>query len=152
MEPTTQTTGAPTNPFDKQSRVTMPSRPVANLTESVRRLLGTLVSIVETRVSVLATDIQEARAHFVAIVVVAALAVVSFAMAALLAVLFVVAMFWDSHRLVSIGGLIGIFTLAGTMLWLGMTRRVKATHDLFSGTRTELRRDGEQLGMRGPRG
>lgn len=130
----------------------MSSPPVAHLMQSVHRLLGTLVSIVETRLSVLATDLQEARAHFIALVVVAACAVLSFAMAGILAVLFVLAMFWDSHRLISIAGLIALFVFTGTLLSLGMRRRVRAAHDLFSGTRTELRRDGEQLGVRGPRG
>lgn len=122
------------------------SRP--RLLDSLRQLLATLVSIVETRIGVLATDLQEARGHFAVLVLVAAFSALSFAMALVLGVLFVVALFWDSYRLMSIGGLIVLFIVIGTALWLAVSRRAKAARELFAQTRAEFRLDGERLRRR----
>lgn len=123
----------------------MPSPAITHLKHSLRQLLGTLASIAETRLNVLATDLQEVHARLVVLVLVTAFAVLSFAMAAGLAVLLVVAMFWDTHRLISIAGLMGVFAVAGALLWRATKQRTRETRELFAGTRTELRRDGEQL-------
>lgn len=114
--------------------------------DSVRRLGRTLAAIVETRLELLATDFQQARSQMLSLLITALVAALCFGVALLLAVLFVVAAFWDSYRLTSIAVLCVLLALAGFVLWRAAVRRAGDAGELFAATRAELARDREQPG------
>ncbi len=115
------------------------------LIDSVSHLVHTLVTIIETRLELLATDFEEARARAVTVLLFVGLAVICFGLAIGLGTLFVVMLFWDTYRLAAIGGAALFFSLAGFLLWWGMLRTVRGTPRLFVATRTELSKDRERL-------
>jgi uncharacterized membrane protein YqjE len=116
-----------------------------SLFDSLSHLLHTLVSIIETRLELLATDFEEARARVMTLLLMVGLAIISFGLAIGLTALFVVVLFWDSYRLAAVGGAAGFFLLLGLLLWLGMLRKARGTPRMFVATRTELSKDRERL-------
>jgi uncharacterized membrane protein YqjE len=116
--------------------------------DSLRRLAGTLIGAVQTRLELVATDIEEERAWIARMAILAALAGFCLALAINLAVLFLVVLFWDANRLLAIGVLAGVF--AAFAVGLGIATRTAATRRprLFSATLAELRKDRDDA--RGP--
>ncbi len=113
--------------------------------DSLRRLAGTLLAAVQTRLELVATDIEEERAWIARMAILAALAGFCLALAVNLAVLFLVVLFWDSNRLLAIGALAGVF--AALALALGLAARSTAARRprLFSATLAELRKDRDNV-------
>lgn len=115
------------------------------LLASIRALARTALALLQTRLELLATEFEEERARIAEALVLAVCVVVCFSFAAFLAVLFVVVLFWDTHRLLVIGLLAAGFAVAGTML-LALIRRRAAEHPpLFSASIDELRKDRDTL-------
>ena len=117
------------------------------LVDASKRLGRTLVSILETRLALLATDFADAWTRLLSLLVTAALALLCFGLAIILAAFFVVAIFWESHRLLALGGLSVVFTLAGGLLWMSVARAARTAPQLFSATREELLKDRAHLSM-----
>jgi uncharacterized membrane protein YqjE len=113
--------------------------------DSLRKLAGTLLTAVQTRLELVATDIEEERAWIARLAVLAALAAFCAALAVNLVVLFLVVMFWDTNRLLAIGVLAAVF--AAIALALGIAARSAAARRprLFSATLAELRKDRDQV-------
>jgi uncharacterized membrane protein YqjE len=116
--------------------------------DSLRKLGSNVLAAVQTRLELVATDIEEERAWIGRITALVALAAFCVALAVNLAVLFLVVLFWDSNRLLAIGVLAGLF--GGLALALALAARSAAGRRprLFSATLAELRKDREDL--RGP--
>ncbi|ANF58619.1 phage holin family protein [Halotalea alkalilenta] len=98
------------------------SGPAAGLFNAGRRLLGTLLSAGETRLRLVIVELQEERDRFFSLLLMAftALLLATFGIGMLM--LWVVVYFWDTHRLLAIGGAAGILLLLALLLAL----RVKA--------------------------
>lgn len=118
----------------------------SGLFESLKRLTGTLVAIAHTRLELLSNDIEEARARVSRMLVYGCLALFCFGMAAVLLTAFIVACFWDTHRLLAAGGMFAFYILAG-LLALNALRRL-AKPRIFSGSLAELAKDRDGLASR----
>src|SRR5256885_15319329 len=90
------------------------------LLDSLRNLARTFLAIVQTRIEIFASEIDEERARLARIVVLAAFAALCIALAVILLVFFLVVLFWDTNRLLAIGALTGAFAVCviGTSLGL----------------------------------
>lgn len=115
------------------------------LMEPFRRLVATLLAVLETRLGVLSLDVREAVATILVALLLTGLACLCFTLAIVLLAFFVVAVFWDSYRLLSLTVLIVVLLLGGAGFWLAVRRQVEAMADLFMGTRAELAKDFEML-------
>lgn len=120
------------------------------LLDSLRSLASTLLAAIETRIELLSVEVEEERARLAVLVVLAAITAVCFAFAALLAVLFIVVVFWDTHRLAALGGMAVIFALAGAGFLAALRRQVREGTRLFSASVAELRKDRAALDDRHP--
>jgi uncharacterized membrane protein YqjE len=80
----------------------MASEPPLGLVRSIRALTGTLIQIIETRLAILSTDVEETIAYLTRTLFAAALAALFFFLAVLMLALLVVAAFWDTHRLLAL--------------------------------------------------
>jgi uncharacterized membrane protein YqjE len=111
------------------------------LLDSLRKVATTLLAIVQTRLEIVANEIDEARARLARIAVLAVVAGFCAGVAVNLLVLLLVVVFWDTNRLLAIGVLAGVFgaaaIIACLMLWWAMARRPR----LLSATLAELRKD-----------
>lgn len=113
---------------------------------SVKQLLSTLISIVSTRLELLANEVQEDRLRLTQIILFSVLALFCFGLGVLLLTVFVVVMFWDEHRLAVPGMLCIFFFALGTVMALMLRGKVQAKSKLFTASLAELSGDRKQLG------
>ncbi len=117
----------------------------AGLFASAKGLLRTLVGTARTRLALVASDLEEQGARLAQVALLAALAAFCLALAAVLAVFFIIILFWDGHRLLATGVLFAAFA-AGAAVFGLLARSALATRPkLLSGTLDELRKDVEHL-------
>lgn len=113
---------------------------------SIKRLLSTLVSVASTRLQLLANELEEERLHWERMLLYFLLTLFCFGMALMLLTVFVVVLFWDTHRLAVLGGAGGLFLLSGILLAYALLKIKQRKSTLFSVSLAELAKDGAQLG------
>lgn len=115
------------------------------LLASVRRLLATLLEIVQTRIEIVATEFEEERIRLRELVVFGFLALFFISVGLTLATLFVVALYWDSHRLAVLGSVAILYLGLGGLAVMFLRRRLKSRSRLFATTLSELGKDRDQI-------
>jgi uncharacterized membrane protein YqjE len=115
------------------------------LLESLRNLARTFLAIVQTRIEIFASEIDEERTRLARIAVLAALAALCIALAVILLVFFLVVLFWDTNRLLAIGVLAGVFAIGGIAACLGLRAAISQRPKFLSATLAELRKDRTKL-------
>lgn len=120
-------------------------RESTGLAESLQRMASTLIAIFQTRLELLANEIQEERLHVEQMILYGSIALLFFALSIMLLTVFVVVLLWDSHRLLVLGSLAALFLVAGLMLWGALRRMARERHKLFSASLAELTDDRERL-------
>ena len=113
----------------------------SGLLYSIRHLATSLLGAARTRLEILATEIEEERVRLEQMLLFALGAVFCIGMGVVLAVFFVVVLFWDTHRLATVGSLAGGFLAAGAVLGLVLRDKAKSRPKLFAATRGELAKD-----------
>jgi len=115
------------------------------LFESLKTLSVSLVSIVHTRLELLSTDVAEEREHLTSFLVLVLVALGCFGVGVVLLAMLVVVAFWETHRLLALAGMTGLFLAAGVGLgWFAM-HRVRTKPRLFEASLAELSKDRQQL-------
>ena len=115
---------------------------------SVRHLAQTLFGAAQTRLEILATEIEEERVRLEQLLLVALAAAFCLAMGIVLCAALVVVYYWDTHRLAAVGVLAVAFLGAGVALGLILRAKAKKRPKPFAVTRSELAKDRAML--RGP--
>ena len=118
------------------------------LLESLSTLAATLVAIAHTRLDLLSSDWEEEREHLLSLLVLALAALFCLGVGVVLASILIVAAFWDTHRLLALGGLAGFFLAAGMAAWLFAMHKARTKPRLFAASLSELIKDRQQLGSR----
>jgi uncharacterized membrane protein YqjE len=113
---------------------------------SLKRLLGTALGIVSTRLELLANEWEEERMRLMRMLVLALLAVFFVCMAAVLFAIFVVAAFWHDHPLLAISVLSLSFFVMSALCAISLRRLLHQRTVLFSASLAELRTDRHELG------
>ena len=120
------------------------SRRGEGLLASLRSLVRSLIATAQTRLAILASDLEEQGACFARILFFAAIGAVALFFTTALAIVFVIAAFWE-NRLTAIGILFAAF-LALALWALAMLRRHLADRPrLLSATLAELDKDKASL-------
>lgn len=119
--------------------------PVNDAVQHGRRVLAHLVEMVRTRLSLLALDFEEERGRFTMLLVVGGFTLIFAACSLLLIILFVVVAFWETHRYLAIGGLLGVFLLLTIGFAYYLWRSLVTAPPPFAATLQELWRDKESL-------
>ena len=116
------------------------------LFESLKTLSASLIGIVHTRLELLSTDFAEERTHLTTFLVLVLVSLFCLGVGVLLLAILIAVVFWESHRLVALGGLTGFFLAAGAGVgWLAM-HKVRTKPRLFEASLAELSKDRQQLG------
>lgn len=118
------------------------------LLHSIKHLAQTLFGAAQTRLEILATELEEERARLEQMLLYALAAAFCLAMGIVLCVALVMLYFWDTHRLAAAGILAAGFLGAGVVLGLILRDKAKSRPKPFSVTRGELAKDRAML--RGP--
>jgi uncharacterized membrane protein YqjE len=115
------------------------------LLDSLRNLARTFLAIVQTRIEIFASEIDEERTRLARIALLAAAAAFCLGLAVILLVFFLVVLFWDTDRLLAIGVLAGVFAIGGIAACLGLRTAISKRPKFLSATLAELRKDGTRL-------
>jgi uncharacterized membrane protein YqjE len=117
---------------------------------AVSRIGATLVAMVHTRLELAAVEVQEESRRLLGYLAWTLLAVFLAAGAVLLAALFVIILFWDSYRLLAVGGMAVLFALAGFVILMKVRASFAAHGPMFKATLGELRNDMDFILGAGP--
>ncbi len=116
------------------------------LFESLKTLSVSLVGMVHTRLELLSNDVAEEREQLTSFLLLILVALGCMGVGIVLLATLVVVVFWETHRLVALAGLTGLFLMAGVGLgWYAM-HRVRTKPRLFEASLTELSKDRQHLG------
>ena len=115
------------------------------LLDSLRNLASTFLAIVQTRIEIFASEIDEERTRLARIALLAAAAAFCLGLAVILVVFFLVVLFWESDRLLAIGVLAGAFAIGGIAACLGLRAAISKRPKFLSATLAELRKDRTRL-------
>jgi uncharacterized membrane protein YqjE len=118
----------------------------AGLLYSLRALLSNLLATLRTRGELLQLEFEEERLRVAGIVLVAGAAALFLALGVVMLSVFVMLLFWDTHRLQVAGAVTLGYFLIGVICALIARRRLRGKSRLFASSLAELARDSERLG------
>ncbi|WP_052162671.1 phage holin family protein [Aquabacterium sp. NJ1] len=115
------------------------------LMSSVQGLAATLMAIFQTRLELLATEVEEEKQRLLAVLGWGAVAILMGAVASVFLAGFITVLFWDTHPLL----VLGLLTLAFAAVCLWAVRRVQAItaspEGMLAATLAELQADHDAL-------
>lgn len=109
-------------------------------------MVGTLLSIFQTRLELLSNEIEEERLRVRQLLFYGSIALFFFGLSIMLLTVFIVVLFWDSYRLEVLGGLSVMFFIAGLFVWNSLRCVSLERSKLFSSSLAELDEDRARLG------
>lgn len=115
------------------------------LVESAARFAATVLAMVQTRAALAAAEVEEESLRYFSYLLAALAALFCLGIAIVLAVLLIVVLYWDTHRIGVLLTLTLLFALAGGWIALGLRRRYQNKPPLLAHTLDELGRDAELL-------
>lgn len=115
------------------------------LFSSLKNLTATLVAIVHTRLDLLSTDLEEGRERLIALLVMSFVSLFCLCVGIVLLAILIAVVFWDTHRLLILCMLTGIFLTSGGILCVFAIRALKAMPRVFETSLAELSKDQQQL-------
>jgi uncharacterized membrane protein YqjE len=104
-----------------------------------------LVNVAHTRLALLSTDIEEDRARLFALVALYLIAAFCFVVGIVIAIILIVFVLWESHRLLALSLVAGVFMLIGLGLCAFAMHKAKTNPKLFSASLSELLKDQQEL-------
>lgn len=121
------------------------SGPIAQLFRAAQRLLSRLAGLGETRLKLLALDIEEERARLAGVLFVGGLMLIFSACGLFLLILLLVTVFGPEHRLLVLSVLCALFLALAVLLGVALWRAARRGPRPFDATLTELERDRSAL-------
>ena len=118
------------------------------LLESLTTLAATLVAMAHTRLDLLSTDLEEERAHVLSLLAMSLVALFCLGVGLVLATILIVVAFWDTHRLLALGSLTGIFLAVGIAACWFVIHKAKTKPRIFAASLSEFLKDRQQLTSR----
>ncbi len=115
------------------------------LMESLKRLAGTLLAIIQTRLELLSNEMEEERVRIEQMLLYGSVALFFFGLAIMLLTVFFVVLFWDSHRMLVLGVFTALYFVAGLLVLNELRRVVRGKSKLFSASLAELADDRDRL-------
>lgn len=120
----------------------------AGILDSLRSVAATGLAMVQTRVDLLATELEEEVQRVVRMALLAAVAGFFGGLFVLMLALLVVIVFWDDHRILAASLMTGLFLVVSLGALSALKRISRSRPRLLAATRDELRRDRESLEAR----
>ena len=116
-----------------------------SITAAVGMIAANLLDLARTRLELAAVELQEGARRLVGYLVWALAAAVLALFALALVVLFVLVLFWDTHRLAAVGGMAVLF-IVGTLFAVAKLKAgLAARPPMLPATLAELRKDAAAL-------
>jgi len=115
------------------------------LLTSLKQLVATLVAVVQTRLELLASEVQAEKLRLTQLLLLGISALFFLACAVLLLTVLVVVALWDTHRLLAIGGFAALYLGMGVGFALAARARAAGGTQLFAASLVEFEKDRDRL-------
>jgi len=112
---------------------------------SLRRLMATLLEVVQTRIALVATELEEQRLRSAQLLMAGFVTMFLVAMAMMFGTLFVVVTFWDTNRTAALGAVTLFYLVLAAIAGVVWYRCHKSRPHLFAATLAELHKDRDEL-------
>ena len=119
-----------------------------NLLSSLKNLVSTGASIVQTRLELISTDVQIARSKFLSLLIMVIFTLFFLFFGLVMLALLIVIYSWESDRMLALSMLTSSFLVVGFILALVVLRSLKTMPKLFEATIAELAKDRQELAKR----
>jgi len=116
-----------------------------NLFSSLKNLLATATSILQTRLELISTDVQIARSRFISLLVMIIFALFFLFFGLVMLALLIVIYSWEADRILALTLLTSGFLAVGVILASLVLQSMRAMPKLFEATIAELQKDHEEL-------
>jgi uncharacterized membrane protein YqjE len=117
--------------------------------DSLRALGATFLALIGTRAELLVVELREEGERRKEMLVLAGVAAVFLGLGLLLVALFVVVLFWDTHRVVATGAVTLVYLGIGAGALARLREKARASPPPFESTLAEFAKDIEMLKGRG---
>jgi uncharacterized membrane protein YqjE len=118
------------------------------LLESLRAFATTLVGVAHTRLELLSTDLEEDRERLFSLIALYLVAAFCLVVGLVIAIILIVFILWEDHRLLALSSVAGFFVLAGLIACGFAMYKAKTKPKLFSASLLELLKDKDKLDSR----
>lgn len=115
------------------------------LVAAIKKTSALLLAMARTRLELLSTDLEEGRTRLISLLIMTFVSLFCLCFGVVLLAIFVVIAFWESHRLLVLGGLTATFLTVGIVLCILAIRAAKMMPSLFEASLVELAKDQEVL-------
>jgi uncharacterized membrane protein YqjE len=115
------------------------------IAETAGRLAATLLAMIHTRLELASVEMEEQSQRYLGYLLMSLLALFLFGIAIVLVALFVIILFWDTHRIAAVLGMAAVFAGAAVVIGLKVKGGFASQPPLLSATLGELRKDIEFL-------
>jgi uncharacterized membrane protein YqjE len=112
---------------------------------SLRRLGATVVALLHTRAELIAREFERERVRVTRLLILGVAALFFFALGTITLTIFVIVLFWDSHRLIAIGFLTLLYFAIAAGVGIFAKREVARSAKPFSSTVAQLKHDRDVL-------
>lgn len=116
-----------------------------SITAAVRRIGANVLDLARTRLELAAIELQEGAQRLLGYLAWAVAAAVLGLFALGLVILFVLVLFWDTHRLAAVGGMAVLFILGTLFAVMKLRAGLAARPPMLPATLAELRKDAAAL-------
>ena len=117
----------------------------SGLLTSLKQLVATLVAVVQTRLDLLASEVQAEKLRLARLLLFGVSAIFFLACALLLLTVLVIVALWDTHRLLAIGGFAALYLGMGIGFALAARACAAAGTQLFAASLAEFEKDRDRL-------
>jgi len=115
------------------------------ISATVGRIGSNLLAMLRTRLELAAIELQEETHRLIGYLAWGVAAAFFAVVAVLLAILFVLVLFWDTHRLLAIGVMTGLFALGSLLAFFKVRGDLVMRPPLMAATLAELRKDAQAI-------
>lgn len=115
------------------------------IAETAARLAASLLSILQNRIELAATEIEEESLRYFSFLLLSLGVLFCAGIAVVLAVMLAVVLFWDTHRVGVLVTLIALFGFAAALVGLRLRGLYRSKPPLLAFTLNELSRDKDML-------
>jgi uncharacterized membrane protein YqjE len=112
---------------------------------SLKNLSATLIAIAYNRIELFSLDLEEKRQELMSLLVMTLISLFCFFIGMVLLAIFILIVFWDTHRLLALGMLTAVFLTAGTALSVIAMRKLTVMPRVFKTSLAELSKDHQLL-------
>lgn len=112
---------------------------------SLRNFAATLTAVAQTRLELLANEVEEEKLRLGQLILFGSIALFCLAVGSVFLAVFVTVLLWDSHRLLALGGFAALFLGLGGAAVAMFRVRTSAGSKLFAASLAELGKDRQQL-------